>query len=153
MIAWTHCDIPEKGNLISWPVDLSPELNNKVKIKKSHRSIFCRQNHAFLLVLPGKLTFNESLLVCEQLRSNIFTYTDKVSHFFPDDKSVNFNENYWTGHVSLDGKSKEFVDYYDVSKNISSTNLYWNIGEPNGNLYPSGFWTECCAEIVGNNLF
>ena len=152
MIDWTSCNLQISGNLIKWPLEVPSDLAAKVIEEKIPKNKFCQKNAPYLLVLPGKWTFMESRLACKQLRSKTFTYTDRVSKYFPNEEWINTNENYWTGHVCQDGKPGEFVDNNNLSLSISETNLEWNTGEPNGNLYPKGFWTECCTEIVGNDL-
>ncbi len=97
------------------------------------------------MILPGVHTFDEAIVACQQLNSRIFTFTDSIANSlasYPDE----IEGCVWTGHTR-NPVTGEFRAHYGDMSNISSTNLVWRLGQPNG-----GDVEECTTFTPTRNL-
>ena len=143
MMNWTKCEADNgfAGDLISWP-----DVNNipdHVSVTNQTLDTFCKDTEIQgLYIIPVKLEFDVGVMACQQIKSNIFTYTDTVETFvtehLPEER-----DGFWIGYVK-DPVTGDFTAKYGDKGNISATKLVWGKGEPNG-----GF-NEACSELSGN---
>ena len=134
LLNWTKCQMRLQGDSLSWP---PRNMSSQWGLQKVNISMpeFCSSNEVFgPYVLPMYSIFDESIFACNQLKSEMFIYTDKVSKFLK--KAMVGDLDYlWTGHVR-NSTSGEFLSYQKLptGNNISSTNFVWHSGHPIGQL-------------------
>ena len=94
-------------------------------------------------IMPGMRAFSEGILTCKKLKSTIYTYSTSVNL-----TDIEFNSSFindmtylWAGFTDNKVEGKFISE--DGLINISSTNLTWLWGEPNGNT------KQNCTAIQG----
>ena len=142
---WTTCKFGSNGSYgdildgVNFSTTGAPVFYTQVE-----RTDFCKSISAGIRMMPAKETYDDSFIICGQLKSDVYTFKDSVANteVAHDTTFIKNTDFIWTGYNDRQTE-KEFVSSNDTS--IDTTNLVWKWGEPNGDNL------EQCAILQGKN--
>ena len=142
MLDWSLCKNENmSGNLVAWSkID---NYKNQPNITLTFKNLlsFCRASSPGMKFLPNKRSFHQSIKACHKFRSEVYIFNHSVAKTQLGDMNIPGDDAIWSGYTDLEVEG-EFRDH-SGNWHVSTSNLIWKWGEPNGNE------SENCAVFFG----